>query len=125
MSEEMIVKIHDPIFKQTFLVYCNYSFDAFHKEVLNKDYNGENGVCDVLDGYCINTDNAEICIWLKDHTNIPAIIHELQHAMQYALYDRCFVDSREYELPAYYMEFLIREFLELSTRKVVKDESGQ
>jgi oligoendopeptidase F len=68
----------------------------------------------VLDGYCINTESSEICIWLNDYKSIPTLVHELQHAMTFALYDRCFVDRREAELPAFYMEFLISEFLELS-----------
>lgn len=106
--KKQIIKIYDPIFRQTFLIFCNYSFQDFHKEVLGEDYNGD---CTVLNGYSINTDRSEICIWLKDYNDTPALIHELQHAMQYALYDRCYVDRREAELPAYYMEFLSREFL--------------
>jgi hypothetical protein len=108
MSKEQTIKVYDQIFRQTFLLYCNYEFNVFYKEVLGEDYNGD---CNVLNGYSINTDRSEICVWLKDYNDIPALIHELQHAMQYALYDRCYVDRREAELPAYYMEFLSREFL--------------
>lgn len=109
--KKQIIKIYDPIFRQTFLIFCNYSFQTFHKEVLNEEYKGN---VNVLDGYCINTDSAEICVWLNDYKSIPTLVHELQHAMTFALYDRCFVDRREAELPAFYMEFLISEFLELS-----------
>jgi hypothetical protein len=108
MSKEQTIKVHDPIFRQTFLLYCNYEFSVFYKEVLGEEYGGD---CGVVSGYCINTDHSEICIWLKDYNDIPSLIHELQHAMQYALYDRCYVDRRESELPSYYMEFLSREFL--------------
>ena len=107
-DNKKIIVVHDPIFRQKFLLYCNYDFKTFYKEVTGEDYSGNDGV---LSGYCINTENAEICIWLNDYTYIPALAHELQHAMQYALYERCFVDRREAELPAYYMEFLMSEFL--------------
>lgn len=119
MSNEHIIKVYDPIFRQNFLLYCNYDFNIFYKEVTGEDYNGD---CTVLNGYSINTDRAEICIWLKDYNYIPALIHELQHAMQYALYDRCFVDRREAELPAYYIEFLTSEFLE--KYKEVKNDNS-
>jgi hypothetical protein len=59
----------------------------------------------------INTDEAEICIWVHNPQDIPTLVHELTHAMQFALYDRCYVDHREAELPAYYMEFLTNEFI--------------
>ena len=108
MKDKFCKTVHDPIFRQNFILYCGYEFADFYKEVMGVEYTGNVGV---INGYCINTKSAEICIWLADHTCIPALIHELHHAMQFALYDRCFVDRREAELPAYYMEFLTSEFL--------------
>ena len=99
----------DPIFRQKFLLYHDCDFNEFHKEVTGGDYDGN---ANVIEGYTINTDESEICIWVKDIKNIPALIHELCHAMQFALYSRCLVDHREYELPAYYLEFLTKNFFE-------------
>jgi hypothetical protein len=120
MNKAQTIKVYDPIFRQTFLLYCNYEFNVFYKEVLGEDYSGD---CTVLNGYSINTDRSEICIWLKDYNDIPVLVHELQHAMNFALYDRCYVDRRESELPAYYMEFLTSEFLE--KYKEVKNDNSQ
>jgi hypothetical protein len=124
MSEEQkfCKTVYDPIFRQKFLLYCGYKFMDFYKEVTGESYDGDVGV---LSGYCINTKNAEICIWLNDYTYIPALVHELQHAMQYALYERCFVDRREAELPAYYMEFLTSEFLKNTTESEGEDDTAR
>ena len=101
-------EIYDPIFKQNFLIYYDCEFQEFHKEVTGEEYKGNIGV---LDGYTINTDDAEICVWLRDICCIPVLIHELCHAMRFALYDRCYIDCKEAELPAYYLEFLVNEVL--------------
>jgi hypothetical protein len=116
VKNKRIIEISDPIFRQNFLVYVGYDYQDFHKEVTAEQYKGN---LDVLGGYTINTDNAEICIWVKDINNLPVLVHELVHATQYALYDRCYVDRKEAELPAYYIEFLLAEIL----KKEVENES--
>lgn len=115
LNNKRIKRIYDPIFRQTFLVYIGYDFQVFFEEVTAEQYKGNP---DVLNGYTINTDVSEICIWVRDIDNLPAVVHELVHATQYALYDRCYVDRREAELPAYYIEFLLAEIL----KKEVEDE---
>lgn len=103
-----ILEIKDTVFNQTFLVYIGYTFLEYYKEVTGDDYVGDDNV---IKGYSINTDRAEICLWVESIDDTPSLVHELQHAMQYALYSRCGVNRNENELPAYYMEFLIRETL--------------
>ena len=117
MSE--FIKIHDPIFRQNFLISYDCSFKDFFKQVLNEEYEGNP---DVIKGYCINTDTSEICIWLADIDDIPTAVHELQHAMQFALYNRCNVDYREQEVPAFYMEFLTNSFL-TESKKIKESKS--
>lgn len=114
MNNKRIIEIHDPIFRQTFLVYIGYDFQVFFEEVTAEQYKGN---LDVLGGYTINTDVSEICIWVKDINNLPVLVHELCHATQFALYDRCYVDRREAEIPAYYMEFLLSEILKERGKK--------
>lgn len=105
-----ILEIRDTVFNQTFRIYIGYNFLEYYKEVTGDDYVGDDNV---IKGYSINTDRAEICLWIAYVDDIPTLVHELQHAMQYALYSRCDVKRNENELPAYYMEFLVRETLEL------------
>lgn len=113
-----ILEIKDTVFNQTFLIYIGHTFLEYYKEVTGDDYVGDDNV---IKGYSINTDRAEICIWIASTNDIPSLVHELQHAVQYALYSRCGVNRNENELPAYYMEFLVRETLELL--RVDKDYS--
>lgn len=108
MKNKRIIEISDPIFRQNFLVYIDYDYQDFHKEVIGEKYKGDTSI---FDGYTVNTDNAEICIWVKDINNLPVLVHELCHATQFALYDRCYVDRKEAEIPAYYIEFLLAEIL--------------
>ena len=105
-----ILEIRDTVFNQTFLIYVGHTFLEYYKEVTGDDYVGD---ANVIKGYSINTDRAEICLWVASIDDTPALVHELQHAMQYALYSRCGVKWNENELPAYYMEFLVRETLEM------------
>ena len=86
LNNKRIKRIYDPIFRQTFLFYIGYDFQVFFEEVTAEQYKGN---LDVLGGYTINTDVSEICIWVRDIDNLPAVVHELVHATQYALYDRC------------------------------------
>ena len=116
-----LIEIHDPIFRQNFLIFYDCSFKDFFKQVLNEEYEGNP---DVIKGYCINTDTAEICIWLADINDIPTAVHELQHAMQFALYPRCNVDYREPEVPAFYMEFLMSSFLK-ETQKIKEEKETE
>lgn len=108
-----ILEIKDTVFNQTFLIYIGHTFLEYYKEVTGEDYVGDDNV---IKGYSINTDRAEICIWIASIDDIPTLVHELQHAMQYALYSRCDVNRNENELPAYYMGFLVRETLEMLRR---------
>lgn len=103
-------EVYDPIFKQRFILYWNCDFETFYKEVT-----GEETTLNpkTINGYTINTDEAEICIWVHNPQDIPTLTHEVCHAMQFALYARCFVDHREAELPAYYMGFLMTQFTNL------------
>ena len=113
-----ILEIKDTVFNQTFLIYIGHTYLEYYKEVTGEDYVGDENV---IKGYSINTDRAEICLWVASIDDTPSLVHELQHAMQYALYSRCGVNRNEDELPAYYMEFLVRETLELI--RTVKDYS--
>jgi hypothetical protein len=108
-----ILEIRDTVFNQTFLIYIGHTFLEYYKEVTGDDYVGDDNV---IKGYSINTDRAEICLWVASIDDTPSLVHELQHAMQYALYSRCDVNRNENELPAYYMEFLVRETLEMIRR---------
>lgn len=108
-----ILEIKDTVFNQTFLIYIGHTFREYYKEVTGDDYVGD---ASVIKGYSINTDRSEICLWIASIDDTPTLVHELQHAMQYALYSRCAVNRDENELPAYYMEFLVRETLGMLRR---------
>ena len=104
-----IETVKEPIFKQRFLLYSDCEFADFYKEVTGDKFDDDSSV---FCGHCINTPNAEICIWVKDRNDMPTLVHELLHATQFALFSRCWVNNKESETPAYYLEFLLKSFTE-------------
>lgn len=112
-----VEEVKEPIFNQRFLLYTECEFEWFYKAVTGEKFDGDSSV---FRGHCINTERAEICIWVKDRKDIPTLAHELLHATQFALFERCWVNHKEAEAPAYYLEFLMREFLKNTTESEVE-----
>ena len=109
-----VEEVKEPIFNQRFLLYTECDFDTFYRTVTGEKFEGDSTL---FRGHCINTQYAETCIWVKDRKDIPTLAHELLHATQFALFERCWVNHKEAETPAYYLGFLMREFLEKEQSK--------
>ena len=111
-------RVYDPVFDQEFILCTRCSYKEFIDYV--NEYMNEPEQCrheeDYLVGLTVNTDKAGIMIYVSDLNtedidSTAILIHEIHHATEMSLVVRRSVDRRESEVPAYYEQFLFREFM--------------
>lgn len=111
-------RVYDPVFDQEFILCAKCSYKEFIDYV--NEYMDEPEQCeykeDNLAGLTVNTDKAGIMIYVSDVNaedidSTATLIHEIHHATEMSLVARRGMDRRELEVPAYYEQFLFREFM--------------
>ena len=112
-----VYKVFDPVFKCEFRLFCNGSGKEFLSAI--KPYIADLSQfedCESYPGITAICDSGAICIYMPnlnhdDPRHIGILAHECVHAMQRRVWERCGVKENEWEVSAYYVEFLLTEFL--------------
>lgn len=123
-------RVYDPVFEQDFVLCtdCTYrEFNDYANEFADipNEYD-EKSAC-TFGGLTVDTDKGGILIFMPsidlDDLNIMArFVHELHHATEFSLIVRRNVDRRESEVPAYYEQFLYREFVHKIKEGIIWDD---
>ena len=109
--------IYDKVFKCQYRLYINCTYKQFVKAVT--PYVHDSAVFDDDEdnpALCIDTPDGGIIMMVQefDYDNpvsIASLVHECVHATQRRLYEMCGVPVQDLETPAYYVGYLVNEFL--------------
>ena len=112
-----IYKVYDKVFRCEFQLFIG-ELEDFKKAISRMEgYPGDDQIVPAL-GYTIDLSGA-VAIWLPEFSmenpqNVAALAHELLHAVHIRLYHKCDVEYwlGSAETAPYYLEFLMRGFLE-------------
>lgn len=108
--------VYDKVFKCSYRLYINGTFKQFVKAA--SQYVGEEAFDEIEDApaLCVTTADGGIILYVQefDYDNpesISSLAHECVHACQGRLLEACGVPWQDKETPAYYVGFLMLEFL--------------
>jgi hypothetical protein len=110
--------IYDKVFKCEYRLYINCTYKQFVKAVTPyvHDLSVFDDYCEDAPALCVDTPEGGIIMMVQefDYDNpdsITSLVHECVHAMQRRLYEMCGVPVQDLETPAYYVGYLVNEFL--------------
>jgi hypothetical protein len=110
--------IYDKVFKCQFRLYINCTYTRFIKAVTPyfDDMSIFDEWCEDAPALCVDTPDGGIIILVQefDYNNpehIATLTHECVHAAQKRLWEMCGVPVQDMETPAYYVGYLVNEFL--------------
>jgi hypothetical protein len=104
------IKLRDNTLKWTIYIYINYTYSKYCDEIWIEFENKE-----WLLWQSNNIDWISY-IFIKDKKDLPTIVHELLHSVNYILWYK-WIEIEE-ELQCYYQEYFFREYLrQIKARK--------
>ena len=109
--------IYDKVFKCQYRLYINCTYRQFVKAVT--PYVQDTSIFDDDEdtpALCVDTPDGGIIMMVQefDYNNpesISSLVHECVHAMQHRLHNMCGVPIQDLETTAYYVGYLVNEFL--------------